>query len=144
LFFGGTFIIFGVNGFLHVFETPPVPQQAGAFLGALSASGYMFPLIKLTQIVAGVLTLNKRTAPLGLVIIAPVLINIVAFHLFLDFSVGMVLPALLGMCAAYLARLYWAAFSPLWCAEMLQEDHRNKLPSPLDVISVEHAVKTEA
>ena len=62
---------------------PPEPASAGAFLGALFSTGYMFPLIKGTETLAGALLLSNRFVPLALTLLAPVLVNIVAFHVFL-------------------------------------------------------------
>ena len=77
---GTLFFVFGLNGFLDVLPQPSVPDEAGAFLGALAATGYMFPLIKGTEVVAGLLLLANRWVPLALVLLAPIVVNIVAFH----------------------------------------------------------------
>lgn len=77
---GLLFFVFGLNGFLGFLPQPPVPPEAGAFLGGLAATGYMFPLIKGTEVVAGLMLLSNRFVPLALVVLAPVIVNIVAFH----------------------------------------------------------------
>jgi len=79
---GLIFVVFGLNGFLHFLPQPPIPAAAGAFFGALAATGYMLPLIFGAQLIGGGLVLASMV-PLGLVVLAPVLINIVCFHLFL-------------------------------------------------------------
>ncbi len=84
LLLGVLFFVFGLNGFLGLIPQPPHPESAGAFLGALAATGYMFPLIKGTEVVAGALLLSNRFVPLALVLLAPVIVNIVAFHAALD------------------------------------------------------------
>ena len=43
----------------------------------------MLPLIKGTEVVAGLLLLSNRVVPFALTLLAPVVVNIVAFHLFL-------------------------------------------------------------
>ncbi|MEZ4380430.1 MAG: hypothetical protein R3A79_03725 [Nannocystaceae bacterium] len=78
---GGGFFVFGLNGFLQFMPTPPVGPEAGAFMGALAATGYMFPLIKGTEVVAGAMILAGVRVPLALLLLAPVLVNILAFHL---------------------------------------------------------------
>lgn len=78
---GLVFVVFGLNGFLNFLPQPDMPVTAGAFMGALAATGYMFPLIKLTEIVAGILLLTNRFVPLALIILAPVVVNIVGFHI---------------------------------------------------------------
>ena len=46
-------------------------------------TGYMFPMVMGTQLLVGVLLLLNRCVPLALALIAPVIVNIVAFHVFL-------------------------------------------------------------
>lgn len=107
---GLLFLVFGLNGFLHFMPTPPVPPRGGEFLGALAAAGYMFPLIKGTEVVAGALLLGGRLVPLALVLLAPVIVNIVAFHLFLAPG-GYPLLALIVGLEVYLAWAYSDSFS---------------------------------
>lgn len=64
------------------FSAPP-PEHAGAFFGALFATGYMLPLVMDTQLLVGTLLLVNRFVPLALAIIAPIVINVIAFHVVL-------------------------------------------------------------
>ena len=109
---GAGFFVFGLNGFLHFLPMPPIPAAAGGFLGALAATGYMFPLIKGTEVVAGALLLGNRFVPLALAMLAPVLVNIVAFHTFLA-PAGLALPLVLLTAELYLAWSYRAAYAPM-------------------------------
>jgi uncharacterized membrane protein YphA (DoxX/SURF4 family) len=77
---GLVFFVFGLNGFLHFIPQPPPPAPAMAFFGALFATGYMLPLVMGTQLLVGVLLLSNRFVPLALALIAPIIVNIVAFH----------------------------------------------------------------
>src|SRR5580693_8685143 len=77
---GLVFFIFGLNGFLQFLPTPPAPEKALAFLGALAATGYMFPLIKSVEVIGGALLLSNRFVPLALALVAPNVVNIVLFH----------------------------------------------------------------
>lgn len=77
---GLVFFVFGLNGFLHFLPQPPIPGPAGAFIGALAGTGYMFPLIKGTEVVSGALLLSNRFVPLALALLAPIVVNIVFFH----------------------------------------------------------------
>src|SRR5882724_7967251 len=110
LFLGLVFTVFGLNFFLHFLPTPAPAPRAASFAGALFTSGYLFPLLKTTEVVAGLLLLGGRFVPLALAVLAPILINIVGFHLFLEPS-G--LPLAIAMLAAeiYLAWTYRAAFA---------------------------------
>src|SRR5258706_8733240 len=112
LLLGAGFFVFGLNGFLHFLPTPPLPAPAGNFLGALVATGYMFPLIKGTEVVAGALLLGNRFAPLALALLAPVLVNIVAFHAVLA-PAGLAVPLVLLAAVLYLAYAYRTAYGPM-------------------------------
>ena len=110
---GLVFTVFGLNGFLNFIPHAPPTGAAGAFIGALAASGYMFPLLKATEVVAGVLLLTRRAVPFALTLLAPVVVNIVAFHVFLDpagSALGLVSLAL----GLYLAWTERAVFAPLF------------------------------
>jgi hypothetical protein len=109
---GAGFFTFGLNGFLHFIPMPPPPPAAGSFFGAMIATGYLFPLIKGTEILSGLLLLGNRYVPLALTLLAPVLVNILAFHLFLA-PAGLALPLVLVAAELYLAWTYRAAFAPM-------------------------------
>ncbi|NRA65378.1 MAG: DoxX family membrane protein [Pseudobacteriovorax sp.] len=82
--FGLIFLVFGLNGFLQFMPTPPVTESAGALLGALAQTGYFFPMIKIIEILVGILLLANVFAPLAAVVITPVLIGITSIHIFLN------------------------------------------------------------
>lgn len=109
---GLAFFVFGLNGFLHFLPQPPMSGPPANFAGALFATGYMFPLIKGTEVAASLLLLSNRFVPLALAVLAPVLINIVAFHAFLA-PAGLALPLVLLALELYLARSYRDAFAPM-------------------------------
>lgn len=112
LFLGLVFTVFGLNFFLHFLPMPAAPPSAAAFAGALFASGYLFPLLKATEVVAGLLLLGGFFVPLALAVVAPIIINIVGFHLFLE-PAGLPLPLVMLVAEIYLARRYRAAFAPM-------------------------------
>jgi hypothetical protein len=106
---GTIFFVFGLNGFLHFLPSPPMTPEAGAFAGALAATGYMFPLIKGTEVIVGALLLSNRFVPLALTLLAPVVVNIVAFHSFLA-PAGLALPLLALALQLYLAYAYRSSY----------------------------------
>ena len=112
--FGLVFFVFGLDGFLHFVPQPTTPPPEGAMaLGvAFAQSGYMFPLIKGTELVGGALLLANVFVPLALVLLAPIVLNIVAFHVFLAPS-GMLLSFVLLAVEIGLAWSYRAAYRPL-------------------------------
>jgi hypothetical protein len=58
---------------------PPLTGTAGAFIGALFSSHYLY-LVSGVQLIAGVLLLLNRFVPLALAMLAPMLANIIAYH----------------------------------------------------------------
>lgn len=112
---GLVFFVFGLNGFFHFLPMPPLEGKAGDFMGALAASGFMFPLIKGTEVIAGAALLSNRFVPLALTIVAPVIVNIAAFHFVLaPTNLGIVF-FLLGA-ELFLAWTYRRSFAPLLTA----------------------------
>jgi putative oxidoreductase len=117
---GLIFSVFGLNGFLNFLPQPAHPGPAGAFLGALAMTGYMFPLIKATELVAGLLLLAGRAVPFALTLLAPVVVNIVAFHLFFE-PATLALPLFTLAAGLYLAWTERAVFAPLFAARRAPE-----------------------
>ncbi len=102
---GLAFLTFGLNGFFHFIPQPKtMPQPQVDFFTALVKTGYMLPLIFGTQTLVGVLLLTNLFVPLALVIIAPVLVHIIAFHIFL--APDSIPPALVAL--ALECYLVWA------------------------------------
>lgn len=80
---GLVFTVFGLNGFFGFMSMPPMPDAANAFMGSLAESGYFMPFLKAVETAGGLALLLNVAAPAALVILAPVIINITMFHIFL-------------------------------------------------------------
>ncbi len=109
---GLVFFVFGLNGFLHFIPQPPMTGAPAAFMGALHASGYLLVLLKATEVLGGLLLLTGLFVPLALTLLAPVIVNIVAFHLFLAPGNYPVVALVLGA-ELFLAWTHREAFAPL-------------------------------
>ena len=109
---GLIFVVFGLNGILHFITQPEMPQAAITFFGGLAAAGYMLPLLFGTQIVGGVLLLIGMVVPLALLILAPVIVNILGFHLFVSPS-GLGFALVVAALELFLAWAHRDAFRPL-------------------------------
>ena len=84
LLLGLVFVVFGLNGFLNFLSMGPMPTGlAGQFISALVLSHY-FWVVAALQIVGGLLLLVNRFVPLALVLLGPVIVNILLYHLFLN------------------------------------------------------------
>ena len=77
---GVIFLVFGLNGFLNFIPLPPPGGIAGQFMGALYVSHYLWVIFAF-QVIAGVLLLVNRYVPLAAAVLAPVIVNILAFHI---------------------------------------------------------------
>ena len=76
---------FGINYFYPVIH--PKLESAGTFfLLALDRTNYMMPMIKLIEMLVAILFLLNRFVHVGLILIAPVLVNVFMFHLMLERS----------------------------------------------------------
>lgn len=107
---GLLFAVYGLNGFLNFLPPPPVNESGGAFLMALGATGYMFPLIKATEVVAGLLLIGNRATPFALLLLAPIIVNIAAFHVFIQSGAAMILAIVaLEVALAYSYRKHFAS-----------------------------------
>lgn len=107
--------IFGLNAFFNFIPPPatPMPEGAMQFIGALVNSGYMLPLIGATHLLVGTLLMINRCVPLALVVLAPFLVNSVAFHLYLE-RTGLPMALVFLTLELYLAWVYRSAFRPLF------------------------------
>jgi hypothetical protein len=117
---GLPFFVFGLDGFLHFIPPPAagsMPEGAMALAVAFVNSGYLFQLVKGTELVAGALLLSNRFVPLALALLAPVLVNIVLYHAFLAPS-GIAICLVLLALTIYLAWSYRAAYRPMLAARV--------------------------
>lgn len=105
----GALFLFG--GVAFFFTTPPpLTGDMATYFNGLAASHYFFYLLKGTEIFCGLCLLSGFYVPLALVILAPIALNILLVHLFLEPS-G--LGVAIGLCVAV---IYLAFFSPSYSA----------------------------
>jgi putative oxidoreductase len=110
---GLVFAVFGSNAFLHFIPVPPMQGPAGAFIGALISSGYIYPIAVL-QIAGGLLLLiGARFVPLGLTLLGPVIVNIMLYHIFLDQS-GLPMACFISILALFLLWIYRYKFPAIF------------------------------
>ena len=98
---GLAFFVFGLNGFFEFLPMPELNETAGQYLGALDATGYFLPVLKIVETGCGLLLLLRLFSPLALVILTPVIVQILLFHIFLD-PAGLPMAIVLTLIAAYL------------------------------------------
>lgn len=77
-------ILFGANKIYAFIPLPDLPENAAGFLHSLMDTGYLLTVIALLEICIGVMLLLKLWVPFALLVLVPISLNILLFHLFLD------------------------------------------------------------
>jgi putative oxidoreductase len=107
---GLIFVVFGLNGFF-LFITPPEHTPAGnAFINLLVTTGFMY-VEKSFEIIGGALLLLDLYVPLGLAILASLVVSILSFHLLMErntLAIG-VIPFLLWGFLTWVYRKHFAS-----------------------------------
>jgi len=78
-------------------EPPPAGSPAAQFFAAMGPTGYM-TVVKALEVLGGLLVALPRTRNLGLLVLGPILVNILLFHLLITKD-GALQPLLLAPCA---------------------------------------------
>jgi putative oxidoreductase len=109
------FVVFGLN-ILHPFlPQPPIPDGSlpARFMGVMGPSHWM-ALVGVFQVFGGVLVLLGRTAPIGLTLLGPVLVNILAFHILLMGGAGITPGLVFSVLELFLIYSYRSYFAPIF------------------------------
>jgi putative oxidoreductase len=94
---GLLFSVFGLNGFLHFLHSAMPTGLAGQYIGALSQSHFL-TVVFILELIPGVLLLLNRYVPLALTVLAPIVVNILLYHVLMN-------PA--GLPPAIVASILW-------------------------------------
>lgn len=105
-------ILFLMASTMYLFGFAPSPEfpegsPIAMFMGALGPTGYM-GFIKVCELIGGVLVIIPKTRNLGLLVLGPIIINIIAFHTFITNGAGLLDPMLIVVIVA--------ALFLLWCS----------------------------
>ena len=110
---GLLFVVFGSNAFLHFIPMPPLEGLSGQFIGALAQSGYIYVIAGL-QVVGGLcLLVASRFVATGLILLGPIIVNIVLYHIFLDRS-GLGMAACISVMSLFLLWVYRHKFPAIF------------------------------
>ena len=87
---GLIFVVFGLNYFLQFLEMPPMEEGSppAMFFTAMAATGFL-GFVKVLEIVGGVLTAIPKTRGIGLLILTPIVVNILGYHVFITSGGGL-------------------------------------------------------
>jgi len=115
---GLLFVTFGLEFFLHFMPPQPMPPEGSPpalFMGALYPTGYL-AFVKVLEILGGALVAIPRTRAAGLLVLGPVIVNILAFQIFLLKGAVLFSPPIvpvIGLLALYLVWTHRAGFCAL-------------------------------
>ena len=113
---GLIFLTFGLNFFFHFLPMPSPPEGSLAipFFQATGQSGFM-AFVKTFEIVGAILVAVPQTRTWGMLILWPILINILAFNLFIIGGLAVLQPpvVLITLLATYLLWAEWGKYLSL-------------------------------
>ncbi len=128
---GMGFIIFGLN-ILHPFITTP-PPPAGSltaqFVAVMVPSHWML-LVGILQLLGGLLVVVGRTTPLGLVLLGPILVNILSFHIFIQGGQGIAPGLVFSVLEIFLIYGYRGYFRAILTAHEGRVPHETLIAQP--------------
>ena len=115
IFLGLVLVVFGANKFLHFIpmDTPDLNTAAGQFMNSLGATGYIFPVVGVLEVIIGAMLLFKKYIAFALILLAPISINILLFHLFL-YIPGLSIALLILVFNSILIFKHWQQYKPLF------------------------------
>ncbi len=111
---GALFILFSLMVLLKLAPMPEIPPDSltGKFMGAFGPSGYL-TFVKVFELIGGILVAIPLTRNFGLLVLGPIIINILAFHIFITagsglFELPLVIIVLLALYLLWTARRKFA------------------------------------
>ena len=121
---GLMFLVFGLNGFLNFMPQPKdMPQEIITVMGALMKAGYM-TVVSGAEVLIAALLLTNRFVPLALTLLAPIIVGILTFHIFM--APATIVPGIVvTVMELYLAWAYRGAFRPMLQAKTTPIPNRN-------------------
>jgi len=106
-------LFFGLNKFIGFMPMPALPTEAANFMESLSATGYVLQIVGFLEIVIGLLLLFNKWVAFALLLLVPISINILLFHLFLDLP-GIGGALVIAIINALLIFKYWKAYRAIF------------------------------
>jgi len=90
LILGLLFVMASLMFFFKLGPEPEFPEGSpiALFMGALGPTGYM-TFVKVCELLGGILVAIPRTRNIGLLVLGPIVVNILAFHIFITGGHGL-------------------------------------------------------
>ena len=105
---GLLFVMSAVVVLFNLVKMPPIPPEtpAGKFFAAFGPTGYM-TFVKIFELTGGLLVMIPRLRNLGLLLLGTVIVNILAFHVFIGGGFKDLLEPMLLIIIALALYLLW-------------------------------------
>jgi uncharacterized membrane protein YphA (DoxX/SURF4 family) len=113
---GLPFLIFGLNDFFHFIPMQPIPGDAGTLVMIMYTHGWL-TFHGILYVIAGLLLVVGRYVPVALVLLGPIIVNILLFHLTLAPS-GIGPGLVCAVLEVFLIWAYWPAFQGIFTSKM--------------------------
>lgn len=110
---GLLFLFASITYFFKLITPPPLEGAMKTFNQGIEAARYLMPTVKLIELLCGAAFLSGRLVPLALVLIAPIIVNIVLVHAFLD-PKGLPVGLFLVLASGFLAYQNRERYKPLF------------------------------
>lgn len=112
---GLIYFVFGLNGFLNFIPVPPMEEPVLSFMTALINTGYFLPVLKGTEVIGGAMLLTGIAAPVALVILAPITIQIFLFHAVMTPGIqNLIMPIVMIVLHVAAAMKFWHLYRGLF------------------------------
>lgn len=109
----GLLYLFASTVFL--FKLVPQPELTGnikTVMEGFNATGYLLHFVKITELICGLAFVSGYFVPLATVVIAPITLNILMFHIFVNKD-NLPVAIFLLLANLFLAYANWDKFKPL-------------------------------
>ena len=113
--FGIILILLGSFSFMNL-PIPDYPAKAKAFLIALGDTGYITYVIGVVFIIVGLMFVLGRFVALGALLLAPITVNIMLFHIFLDIK-SVPLALVVTLLNIFIAYTEWDKYKSLFVSK---------------------------
>jgi hypothetical protein len=113
---GLVFIAFSLMVLLGLMPHMPPPEPGSPkamFFGAFMPTGY-FTMVKIFELMGGILVVIPKMRNFGLLVLGPIIVNILAFHIFIAKGEGLIgIPLVVAFLALFLLWAERRAFAGL-------------------------------
>jgi putative oxidoreductase len=134
---GLVFSAAGLSGFLLINHPPAAPPGLAGDFQTVFFRSYWVLFVDGVEFIGGVLLLTNHFVPLALALLAPVIANIIVFHLTMA-PMGLPVAFVVALLWSLIALWYRASFAPLF----VQQPNLEEVRSPN--LQLENAVPSRA